>query len=170
MHPALPMTVYIYIYMYKFIFLFFFTKEINSLLCLPPSPSTQIRLFLCSKLIPRANLPNRDSEPGGKTGIVESVLPQTLLLPVTVRAYRWERPRCFETPSFPKPGGRRDQDHVHHHGSSHHHRPDPATEILQQNQTVSNAEDSRGEPFSLLQNCIHFRYNYPASPWCKEAG
>lgn len=36
---------------------FFFKKGINSILCLPPSPSTQIGLPLRSKLIPRANLP-----------------------------------------------------------------------------------------------------------------
>lgn len=48
---------------------FFFQKRINSMLCLPRTPSTQIRLPLWSKLIPCANLPNRDSEPGGKTGI-----------------------------------------------------------------------------------------------------
>lgn len=121
------------------------------MLCLPLSPSTQFRLPLWSKLIPHANLSKRDSEPGGKTGIVVSVLPQTLL-PVTIRAFQWERPRCSETPSLPKPGDHWGQDHVHHHGSSHHHRPDPATEILQQNQAVSNVciaqecvdEDSRG--------------------------
>lgn len=46
-----------------------FQKRINSMLYLPPSPSTQIHLPLWSELIPRANLPNCESEPGGKTGI-----------------------------------------------------------------------------------------------------
>lgn len=80
------------------VLVFFLKKGINSMLCLPPSPSAQICFPLWSKIIPHANLSNRDSEPGEKTGIVVSVLPQTLL-PVTVQAFQWERPRCSETPS-----------------------------------------------------------------------
>lgn len=117
-----------------------FKKRRTSMLCLPPSPSTQIRLPLWSKLIPHANLPNRESEPGGKTRIVGTGLPPSLL-PVTVQAFQWERLRCLElcSPIDPEApatsaGG---QDHVHHLGGPHHHRSDPAAEILQQNQTVS---------------------------------
>lgn len=84
-----------------------------------------------------------------------SVLPQTLL-PVTIGAFRWERLRCSETQSLPKPGGRRGQDHVHHPGGSHHHRPDPAAEVLQQNQTVSNAR--------IAQECVEEDSRGPTSP------
>lgn len=109
------------------------------MLCLPPSPSTQIRLPLWSKLIPRANLPKRESEPGGETGIVRTVPPPTLL-PFTVRAFQWKRPGCSELccPNTLKARGYcQGQDHVHHLGGPHHHRSDPAAEILQQNPTVS---------------------------------
>lgn len=53
-----------------------FRIETNSMLCLPPSPSSESQPPLWSQLILGANLPNHESEPGGKTGIVKTVTAQ----------------------------------------------------------------------------------------------
>lgn len=53
-----------------------FRIETNSMLCLPPSPSSESQPPLWSQLILSANLPNHESEPGGKTGIVKTITAQ----------------------------------------------------------------------------------------------
>lgn len=80
-----------------------FRIETNSMLCLPPSPFSEIQPPLWSELILYGNLPNHESEPRGKTGIVKTVTPQPL--PFSIQAFSMGEVWVLRTIISPK--GRR---------------------------------------------------------------
>lgn len=108
----------------------------NSMLCLPPSPASEIQPPPWSQLILWANLPNHEWEPRGKTGIVRLLHHKLCLLPFEPFNGRRSLSALNRHQSQRSlvGGGK---DHVYHYDGPHHHRSHPAAEILQQNQAVS---------------------------------